>query len=225
MAELAIWPEILTAVEKVLLGPAEAPSADCIQLHLTQAIGIEPGEPAQALHRDDAMFPFRIGRELMINVMWTLDEFTPLNGATKVIPGSHLWSADRRGEDREACSAMASPGSAIIWLGSTWHGGGANRSNACRRGVVISYSLGWLAQAEKLLLSLPPATVRRLPARLQTLIGYQVHRPNLGWIEGRDPLEWLHGSTAGLQSPADHMTPEMQKRIEARLAQRNLQAV
>lgn len=225
MAELAIWPELLTAIETVLLGPVDAPSADCIQLHLTQAIGIEPGEPAQALHRDDAMFPFRIGRELMINVMWTLDEFTPLNGATKVIPGSHRWGADRRGEDREACSATASPGSAVIWLGSTWHGGGANRSNACRRGVVISYSLGWLAQAEKLLLSLPPATVRRMPARLQALIGYQVHRPNLGWIEGRDPQEWLHGELGSLAAPADHMTPEMQRRIESRLAQRSLQAV
>ena len=224
MAELAIWPEVLAAVEKILLGPADAPSADCIQIHLTQAIGIEPGEPAQALHRDDTMFPFRIGRELMINVMWTLDEFSSCNGATKMIPGSHLWDANRRGEDAEACAATASPGSAIIWLGSTWHGGGANRSNACRRGVVISYSLGWLAQAEKLLLSLPPATVRRLPARLQALIGYQVHRPNLGWIEGRDPREWLHGNLSGLAAPADHMTPEMQSRIEARLAQRSLQS-
>lgn len=224
MAELAIWPEILTAVETVLLGPTDAPSADCIQIHLTQAIGIEPGEPAQALHRDDTMFPFRIGRELMINVMWTLDEFSSRNGATRVIPGSHLWDTNRRGEDAEAYAATASPGSAIIWLGSTWHGGGANRSSACRRGVVISYSLGWLAQAEKLLLSLPPSTVRRLPARLQALIGYQVHRPNLGWIEGRDPREWLHGNVSGLAAAADHMTPEMQRRIEARLAQRSLQS-
>lgn len=159
----------------------------------------------------------------MVNVMWTLDEFSERNGATKMIPGSHVWEADRRGEDVEACSATAPPGSAIIWLGSTWHGGSKPVECLAAR-VVISYSLGWLAQAEKLLLSLPPATVRRLPARLQALIGYQVHRPNLGWIEGRDPLEWLHGQSWGLAAPADHMTPEMQKRIEARLAQRSPQA-
>lgn len=218
-AELALWPGLFEPLEALLLGPDRA-HADCIQINLTQAIGIDPGEPAQALHRDDAMFPVTPGHELMVNVMWTVDAFTAENGATRIIPGSHRWPASRRGEDAETCAAAAPAGSAIIWLGATWHGGGANLTAACRRGVVISYSLGWLAQAEKLLLSLSSECVRNLPARLQALIGYQVHRPNLGWVEGRDPREWLNGRFDGLAAASDNMTPEMQARIEARLAGR-----
>src|SRR5262249_49140430 len=156
---------------------------------------IEPGEGAQSLHRDDGMFPFPHDFELMVNVMWPLDDFTDYNGATRIVPNSHVWPRSRFANDEDTVAAEASAGSAVFSLGSPHHGGGANRSTRLRRGLVFSYSLGWLAQAEKLLLSTPPDVARKLPERLQRLIGYQVHRPNLGWIEGRDPIEWLHGRT------------------------------
>ena len=76
-----------------------------------------------------------------------------------------------------------------------------------RRGLVMSYSVGWLAPAEKLLLSIPPETARALPQRLQQLIGYQIHRPNLGWVEGRDPIEWLRGEMGDLAPAGDNLTP------------------
>ncbi len=210
---LALHEPILGAIEDVLIGSADEPHCDCIQLNLTQAIEIEPGESAQILHRDETMYPGAHPYELMVNVMWTLDEFTERNGATRIVPGSHRWPKDRTATENEAVSAVAPAGSAIVWLGSTIHGGGANRSNASRRGVVMSYNLGWLAQAERLLLTTPPDVVRRLPERLQRLVGYQVHRPNLGWIESRDPLEWLrHGVDTTLPAQ-DHFTPPMQERV------------
>lgn len=224
---LALWPEVLQAIEAVLGGSPTSPACDCIQLNLTQAVAIGPGEPAQALHRDATMFPIHADRELMINVMWALDDFTADNGATRLIPGSNHWAVDRRGHDAEGLAAEMPAGSALVWLGSTWHGGGENRTQHDRRGIIISYSLGWLAQAEKLLLSISPEKARAMPERLQRLIGYQVHRPNLGWVEGRDPLEWLYGGGSeqnrqgdGLVAPCDHMTDEMRSRIEAVLAQR-----
>lgn len=205
---LALAPNILSAVEQALLGPAQAARGDCIQLNLTQAIEIAPGEHAQLLHRDDNLFPFEKRFELMVNVMWAIDPFTAENGATRMAPGSHLW----RREDDDLSeygvqSAEAGAGSAIMWVGSLLHGGGANLSQLPRRGLVISYSLAWLAPAEKLLLSIPRATAEKLPERLQRLIGYQVHRPNLGWVEGRDPIEWLHGETRALASARDNLTP------------------
>lgn len=210
---LALHEPSLDAIERILMGPADEPHCDCIQLNLTQAIEIEPGETAQILHRDETMYPGAHPYELMVNVMWTLDDFTEQNGATRLTPGSHLWPKDRIATEGEAVSAVTPAGSAIIWLGSTIHGGGANRSGASRRGVVISYNLGWLAQAERLLLTTPPEVVRRLPERLQRLVGYQVHRPNLGWIESRDPLEWLgHGIDTTLPAQ-DHFTPPMQERV------------
>lgn len=210
---LAIDPLLLLIAERVL--GAGTRRCDRIQLNLTQAIGIGPGEPAQTLHRDDDFFPFPHEHHLMLNVLWTLDPFTAANGATRISPGSHRWPRKRQPEPHELIAAEAPPGAAILWVGSALHGGGANQTNTVRRGVVMSYSVGWLAPAEKLLLSIPPETARTLPERLQQLIGYQIHRPNLGWVEGRDPIEWLHGRTGALASAGDNLTPYQEAALAA----------
>ncbi|MDX2233292.1 MAG: phytanoyl-CoA dioxygenase family protein [Hyphomonadaceae bacterium] len=212
-AALAIDTLVLPVAER-LLG-AGAGGCDCIQLHLTQAIGIGPGEPAQVLHRDDDFFPCAHERALMVNALWTLDPFTDRNGATRIAPGSHRWPRRRPAEPAELAIAEAPAGAVVLWLGSTLHGGGANETDAFRRGVVMSYSVGWLAPAEKLLLSIPPETARALPDRLQRLIGYQIHRPNLGWVEGRDPADWLHGRVGALAPAADNLTPAQAQRVTA----------
>jgi ectoine hydroxylase-related dioxygenase (phytanoyl-CoA dioxygenase family) len=211
--DLAINPAILGIVQKVL-------KDDGIQINLTQAIAIDPGEPAQPLHRDDEMFPARLPAEAMVNVLWTLDDFTDANGATRVVPGSHRWPKEQRGRDLEGVAAEAPAGSAILWLGSTIHGGGGNRTKLPRRGLIISYSLGWLAPAEKLLLSIPQDVARGLPRRLQRLIGYQVHHPNLGWVEGRDPIEWLEGRVKDLAAADDNLLPGFADRVERIIASR-----
>jgi ectoine hydroxylase-related dioxygenase (phytanoyl-CoA dioxygenase family) len=95
----------------------------------------------------------------------------------------------------------------VLWLGGVLHAGGANRSDRIRKGAVMSYRLGWLAPAEKLLLSTPPEVARTLPERLQRLIGYQLHKPNLGWIEGQDPIRWLRGEVRELAPVEDNLTP------------------
>jgi ectoine hydroxylase-related dioxygenase (phytanoyl-CoA dioxygenase family) len=211
---LAIDPVVLAAVETTLAAGTRA--CDRIQLNLTQAIGIGPGEPAQHLHRDDDFFPFpHDDRELMVNALWTLDPFTAANGATRIAPGSHRWPRRRAAADDDLETAEAPAGAVVLWLGAALHGGGANTTDAMRRGVVMSYSVGWLAPAEKLLLSIPPGTARRLPERLQRLIGYQIHRPNLGWVEGRDPLDWLTGRTGDLAAAGDNLTPKQAAALAA----------
>lgn len=206
--------DLVLPVAKALLG-AGTRACDCIQLNLTQAIAIGPDEPAQFIHRDDDFFPFaHANTDLMINAMWTLDPFTATNGATRIVPGSHRWERRRQPEAHEITIAEAPAGAAVLWLGSTLHGGGANTTAHLRRGVVMSYSVGWLAPAEKLLLSIPPETARALPERLQQLIGYQIHRPNLGWVEGRDPMEWLHGEVGALAAAGDNLTPWQMARLE-----------
>jgi len=217
-AELAACEHILAPIERFLLGPAHAPHGDCIQLSQTQAIEIGPGEPAQLLHRDDGVFPIAKPFEFVVNVNWALDPFTVENGATRLIPGSHLWPRlDIEQDETGIVAAHAPAGSAIIWTGALLHGGGANVSSAPRRGLVLSYSLGWLAQAEKLLLSTPPDIARALPERVQRLIGYQIHRPNLGWVEGRDPHAWLAGSVGALAPAQDNFTPAQNAFMETYL--------
>lgn len=212
-AALAIDPLALDIAEAVLGAGTRA--CDCIQLNLTQAIGIGPDEPAQHLHRDDDFFPFPHAGELMVNALWTLDAFTAANGATRIAPGSHRWPRRRMAAEEDLAVAEAPAGAVIFWRGAALHGGGANRTNTLRRGVVMSYSAAWLAPAEKLLLSIPPETARALPERLQRLIGYQIHRPNLGWVEGRDPLDWLHGRVGPVAAAGDNLTPAQQAALDA----------
>jgi ectoine hydroxylase-related dioxygenase (phytanoyl-CoA dioxygenase family) len=206
VADLAANATVLEAIEAILKGPPEHPSCDAIELNLTQAIAIEPGETPQFLHRDEDLWPFPNTFEIMANAMWMIDDFTIENGATRLIPGSHRWPRDREPVPGEALSATAPAGSVVLWLGGVLHGGGANASQDTRRGLVISYRLGWLASAEKLLLSTPLEIARKLPERVQRLLGYQVHRPNLGWIEGQDPLKWLKGEIGPLAHTADNLT-------------------
>jgi hypothetical protein len=213
-AQLAIHPLVLPLMEFALKGDPNSPTCDAIELNLTQGIGIQPGEPPQFLHRDEDIWPFPNTFEIMANAMWAIDDFTEENGATRLIPGSHLWPRDRQPQPGEALPAVAPAGSVVLWLGGVLHGGGANRADAVRRGVVMSYRLGWIAPSEKLLLSIPPEVARELPVLLQKLIGYQMQRPNLGWVEGHDPIEWLHGRVGELAPMADNLSPAQEALLD-----------
>lgn len=187
--EMIIHPTILGVMDHFLLKGCRG-----YHLNLTQAIQIGPGEPQQVIHRDDLMFNFVHPEfEAMINTMWAVDNFTKENGATHVVPGSHKWPLDRQAQPHEEVQGVMKRGSVLIWLGSLQHGGGANRTRKPRTGVVHSYNLGWLRQAEPQYLAVPIEIARTLPERLQRVLGYFVHEPNLGSLEGQDPIGLLTG--------------------------------
>lgn len=168
------------------------------QINLTQAISIGPNEIKQIMHQDDPMFPFiHADNEVMINCMWAINDFTEENGATVLVPGSHLWprtqSLNLSFENlppEMITQGVMKKGSVLIYLGSLYHSGGANKTNNRRCGAVISYSLGWLRQAENSYLAYDPEEVNKMPERLKRLLGYFVHQPNLGSVEGIDPYDY-----------------------------------
>src|SRR4029077_7803274 len=95
--------------------------------------------------------------ELQVASVIALVDFTAGNGATRVFPGSHKWEAGRypaAGDEPEI--AVMPAGSAILYLGSTFHGGGAHTGGEPRRGVHLSYTLGWLRTEENNYLAVPP---------------------------------------------------------------------
>lgn len=169
------------------------------QINLTQAISIGPNEVKQILHQDDPMFPFaHPEHEAMLNCMWAIDDFTEDNGATILIPGSHKWPRTKNIDlsfenlpPQMISKGVMKKGSVLIYLGSLYHCGGANQSNNRRCGAVISYCLGWLRQAENSYLAYSKEEVHRMPERLQRLLGYFVHEPNLGSVNGIDPHEYV----------------------------------
>jgi len=125
--DLAMHPLVLTALDRVL-GPA--------QLSAPTAIEIGPGEHAQPLHPDDAIYPVpRPHPELVVNVMWPPDDFTEDNGATRVVPGSHRLIDERPGPDSESVAVAMPACSAMLYVGSLWHGGGANATQSARAGA------------------------------------------------------------------------------------------
>ena len=163
------------------------------QLSAPAGICIGPGEKAQVLHRDDTIYPVPEPHPpLVVNTMWPLDEFTAENGATRFIPGSHQWEPGRQpslGDPMEI--AVVSPGSALFYLGSLWHGGGANQTLRPRLGVILEYAAGWLRPQENHCLAVPRDVVRDLPGRLQELLGYNIYPPFVGYVDGSHPRRVL----------------------------------
>jgi ectoine hydroxylase-related dioxygenase (phytanoyl-CoA dioxygenase family) len=213
-AQLVEQAEVFRLVSDIL-----APWCDTIQLNLTQAIEIHPGALAQFPHRDQDMWNGIKGEvEYLVNVMWPLTPFTTENGATVFWPGSHGRCALQPDVPGETRIATAIPGDAIIFLGSTLHGAGENLSTLPRRGIIVSYCLGWLKPYENQWLAYPPAVARHFPPELAALVGYRQHRPNLGNFEGQCPSVLLGDGSPGVLNAVDALRPDQQVMLDAYVA-------
>jgi hypothetical protein len=207
--EIATHPLYLPVAEHFICRPREVwvgdqlrPVATDVRIGVTQAIQIGPGQPAQPLHRDDTVFMWKHptdGREGRVQVICAVSDFTADNGATLVIPGSHLWDDARKPELSEAIPTEMPAGSALIFLGSTFHGGGANRTEAeFRTAAGLALDASNVRQEENMYLALPPEVVASYPEKIQRLLGWAAGRNHMGWVEvdGQmvDPIHLLRGS-------------------------------
>jgi ectoine hydroxylase-related dioxygenase (phytanoyl-CoA dioxygenase family) len=167
-------------------------------LNAPAAIEIGPGERAQPLHRDDAIYPLGERRgEVVMSVMWPLVDFTARNGGTCVVPRSHGRARDTARPAQEDAVGLEIPAdAAVFYVGSLWHGGGANGADAPRLGVVMNYVAGWLRPIENHALGVPRATAVALPERLRELLGWGIHPPFIGYVDGRHP-RYLLGAKDG----------------------------
>jgi ectoine hydroxylase-related dioxygenase (phytanoyl-CoA dioxygenase family) len=188
--DLAVHP-VLLEVARALLGPAP-------QLSAPTGIEIGPGEPAQILHRDDAIYPLpEPHAEVVLNTMWAFDDFTVENGATRFVAGSHRWGPGRQpgpDDEHDVIHAEMPAGSVALYTGSIWHGGGANTTGSPRLGVILEYLAGWLRPQENHVIGVPPEVVARLPEALQELLGYGIYPPFMGYVDGRHPRRFLPDS-------------------------------
>jgi len=181
--EAAVHPLVLDVLDRVL---------GHYQLSAPTGIQIGPGERAQVLHRDQSVYPLPLDfPPVVVNTMWALDDFTEANGATRIVPGSHRW-VDRLPADGDEVVAAAMPaGSVNFYLGRLYHGGGANRTDLPRLGVILEYVASWLRPQENHILAVPADVVATLPERLQELLGYNIYPPFLGYVDGRHPRRSL----------------------------------
>jgi len=159
-----------------------------LRVGASQLIQIGPGEGAQPLHRDHWAMLWRYpdyGRQVRLQIMLAISDFTEENGATQVVPGSHLWGEDRFADPAEAVPAVMPSGSALLFLGSTHHGGGTNRTaGEYRTGLTTGLDSAAVRQEENMYLALDPAVVKTYPEQIQRLLGWS-YTPETytGWVE------------------------------------------
>jgi len=200
-------------VHPLLLGLCDAvlgPSCARYQLNLAHLLERMPGASNQFWHQDEIVWNLvpEPKPELQLASVIALVDFTAENGATRVFPGSHRWDAGRYPRPEEAVVAEMPAGSAIVYLGSTFHGGGAHTGSTPRRGVHLSYTLGWLRTEENNYLAVPPEVARQLPRECQEVLGYAVHDAiergggYLGMLDLRDPIELFAEGWSGSTTTA-----------------------
>jgi ectoine hydroxylase-related dioxygenase (phytanoyl-CoA dioxygenase family) len=182
---IPVHPAVLPVVESVL-------DRGCLVSSLS-SIAIGPGEVAQPIHADDQLIPLpKPHPPTVCNTMWALTDFTEENGATRVIPRSHLAETNPDyGAHYDSVPAVMPRGSVLVWHGSLWHGGGANHTEERRVGIAMNYCAGWIRQQENQQLGLPVDLVRTFSPRLQELVGYDVYMGLIGHIDRRSPRQVL----------------------------------
>ena len=193
--QVPVHDQVLPIVEGVL-------DRGCL-ISTLSSISILPGEVAQPIHADDQLMPLaKPHAPTVCNTMWALTDFTEANGATRIIPGTHVApNSPTYGEHYESIPAEMAKGSVLIWHGSLWHGGGANRTSERRVGLAMNYCAGWVRQQENQQLGIPRDVAAQFTPRLQELCGYAVYNGLIGHINKRSPVELLQAPESELASP------------------------
>jgi ectoine hydroxylase-related dioxygenase (phytanoyl-CoA dioxygenase family) len=194
---LAEHPRVIALVERLLM-----PN---FLLSTLQSNRLHPGEQQQAWHTDDAFYfmprPHRL--PLAVSVIWAIEEFTEDNGATEVIEGSHRWGMEHPDErELDIITATMPAGSAIVFDGALWHRGGANASSGTRLAISPQYCQPWLRPQESQLLIVPPEAARNCSERMQSMLGYSIHPPFIGQVDGMHPLRLVDAGYAQHKSDA-----------------------
>jgi ectoine hydroxylase-related dioxygenase (phytanoyl-CoA dioxygenase family) len=199
LARIVEHPVVLSILDE-LLEPDYLLSANL-------AINSHPGETPQDFHRDNAggngADPAQIhGISTIWNIdatIWNIDAFTEDNGATEIIPGSHLWRGETpQVDDPRAVKAIMPAGSVLIFTGTLYHRGGANRSTAPRLAITPQFCQPWLRQLENMVLAVPPDKAATLSARTQALLGYSVRAPGfMGYVDGMHPRRLVDADYRG----------------------------
>jgi ectoine hydroxylase-related dioxygenase (phytanoyl-CoA dioxygenase family) len=180
---LALHPLAMAFVEREL-------GRSCL-LSAMLAIRLLANETVQDWHFDDEQIMVPRPRPAYgVSTFWAIDDTTDENGATEIIPGSHLWDAAVPRPTREHTDyirATMPAGSLMIAKGTLFHRGGANRTDQPRLIITPQYCPGWARPLENMLLAVSREKVAKMPTRLRELLGYNLHAAFMGYVDGQHP--------------------------------------
>jgi ectoine hydroxylase-related dioxygenase (phytanoyl-CoA dioxygenase family) len=203
VARIVEHPEVLAVLDELLTPHYRLSACLAIQVH--------PGETAQGWHADDAyVWVPRPRRWMGVSAIFALDDFTESNGATELIPRSHLWGPDEQAapDDPRALRVVMPAGSAVLFAGTTVHRGGAHRGAGTRLAITPQYCEPWIRQIENMALAVPPEIARGYSERVQELLGYDIFEPTfIGYVDGMHPKRLLDPAYAARKRPAKLVLP------------------
>ena len=181
--------------------PESGPYCHHYRVGASVSIEARNGGATQVLHREMAIYEPYVAhgpgsRDFILNIMWAGSDFTVANGATRLVPGSHLWPADRVANESQVAQAVMPKGSVLFWLCRTLHGLGACNSSTGRTGIFHSLVVNWLAQEENQYVAFPPEAAARLSLKARQLLGYR-SSGTCGWVKGRDSHDLLASGASG----------------------------
>ena len=170
MVDVLTHPLFLSLAQKMFIDSGMSKE---VRLSNTELMVLNQDQGVQDFHSDAGSWQ-RIQRaeenEILISANCALTEFTAANGATRVVPGSHLWPEAREPSPEEICLAVMPRGSAVIYSGNILHSGGANTESAARYGLYLGYIASWLRPIENQLVTNNPEDIMALPEHARRLL-------------------------------------------------------
>jgi ectoine hydroxylase-related dioxygenase (phytanoyl-CoA dioxygenase family) len=112
---------------------------------------------------------------VVADAMWMVTDFTEENGATRIVPGSHLSGVnpDPAVPHPVATVAATGPaGTAFVFDGRVWHGAGANTTSAARYGITTNCCAPQFRPLENYTRGMRPDVLARCPEAVRDKLGF-----------------------------------------------------
>ncbi|MFI6737600.1 phytanoyl-CoA dioxygenase family protein [Nonomuraea sp. NPDC050451] len=166
-------PRVLALLDRLLL-----PNYLLSQLEVME---VSPGAPARPASYEDQRYPLARPRPaLSVTALWTLGPGTVLT----VWQGSHRWPS--RHPTTAGAPLTPPPGSCTLLLGTLWHGRPPQSATPSLT-VTTQYCEPWLRTREAFTLSPGRQVARQLSNRIRRMLGYSIHPPDTGLVDGMHP--------------------------------------
>lgn len=183
------------------------------------------GEAKQNLHHDDGYIAVKRPRPPFgAAIMLAFDEYTAANGATRIIPGSHLWDSERksqnwwisrrmlirssgRGSEADTIPALVPEGGACYFISTLIHGGGTNTTSAPRQSATVQYCQPYIRPIECQLLAVDPRKLKDIDSRIVDMMGYKEMKPFMGYVDALNPRFGAQRMVEWLKKDVDHNPP------------------
>lgn len=167
--ELCTHPGLLDRARGIL-------GEDCV-LAAFNGLAVPPGGVGQALHRDHPV-PTP-GTPLYLHLVCALDAFTVANGATRVVPRSHVDPGARRPPSEledQAVPVEVAAGGVVAFDGSLVHAAGPNRTDRPRRALHVFFARRWVQPHWDFPGSFPAEVASALSEEQREVLGF-TNRP------------------------------------------------